>query len=303
MTEYPHLIIILNEHARKGRKILGEIQSFLNDYSGTHQLYLTEYKGHAAEIAQSLSASQNNHMRLIIVGGDGTLNEVISGLEQAGLSLPVGYIPAGSGNDFARSHQLSSKAETAINRILSLKHPKSLDILTILHEEKKYAAVNSFGIGLDGRVNASLDRSKNKSQLGQFAYFAAILSAYRSQSPFSLKAQIENKTVQFPEILLAVCVNHKYFGGGIPIHPEADPEDSEFELVVAEKVNWVELMIILARVLMNQSHLSHKKLHTFKISACTLNTDTSQYGQTDGEWLEMNGNYQIQIKQRLFWIA
>lgn len=297
-----HLIFILNEHSRNGKLFSKNSSKVLSQFAVTYEIHKTNKAGHAKQLAVELSSSLKNGTKLIIVGGDGTLNEVINGLESAESKIAVGYVPTGSGNDFARSHQLASNFKSAINHVIELNHPRSLDILKITDGSETLHAVNSFGIGLDGMVNYSLEHSKNKERFGPFSYFSTILSAYFSQKSFSVSITQNSQTIHFAEALLVVSVNHKFFGGGIPIHPKADPEDELIDVVVAEKVSFIELIMLLLRVLINQSHLSHKKLHTFKTSQCITELDSIQYGQTDGEWMEVQGQYKTETKKRLFWI-
>lgn len=297
-----HLVFILNEHSRNGQLFSKNSSEILSHFNVTYEIHKTNRVGHAKKLAAELSYSLENGEKLIIVGGDGTLNEVISGLESVESNIAVGYVPAGSGNDFARSHQLASDFKSAINHVVQLKDPRSLDILKITDGSETLHAVNSFGIGLDGMVNFSLENSKNKERFGPFSYFATILSAYFSQKSFSVSITQNGQTIHFAEALLVVCVNHKFFGGGIPIHPAADPEDELIDIVVAEKVSFIELIMLLSRVLLNQSHLSYKKLHTFKTAQCITELDSIQYGQMDGEWIKVQGQYKTETKKRLFWI-
>lgn len=302
MTLPIHLVFIINEHSRNGKTFSKKLPDIMKSYSLTYEVIKTSKDDSFKKSSTTLLNSLNDSSRLIVAGGDGTLNEVITVLESMNLNTTLGYVPTGSGNDFARSHQLSFDYRQAIEQIVHQEEATILDTLVISQDDLILNAINSFGIGLDGMVNYSLENSKNKKRLGNFSYFVTIISAYFSQKSFEVTIKQNNQIMHFPEVLLIVCVNHKYFGGGIPIHPQAVPTDELVNFVIAEKVSFFELITLLLRVLINQSHLSHKKLHSFNGPACTITLDSHQYGQTDGEWIKVHGNYKVQTKKRAFWI-
>src|SRR5690606_18086897 len=114
-------------------------------------------------------------------------NEVVKGMVNVGNRLPVGYVPTGSGNDFARSLHLPMTIDGAIRSIIEQSEPRLLDILTGKSDNASIVAVNSIGFGLDGMVIHKLDQTKNKQTIGKFSYLASVLSAYFSQKHFPLK--------------------------------------------------------------------------------------------------------------------
>ena len=87
---------------------------------------------------------------VIVIGGDGSLNHLVSLFEKYHLSNYIGYIPSGSGNDFARSHNMPLNTEKAIAHIFNLKAPKEVSILKTTQGDMAHYAVNSIGIGIDG---------------------------------------------------------------------------------------------------------------------------------------------------------
>ncbi|WP_225744283.1 diacylglycerol kinase family protein [Marinilactibacillus sp. Marseille-P9653] len=293
---------ILNEHSRNGHKALKQIKQYSDELDYTYTVHKTQYPGHAFELARSLAPKLSTHNLLVVVGGDGTLSEVINGLESKNADCPIGYIPTGSGNDFARSHNIPLTIQASIQYMLQTTKPRQLDIIEIQHKHRRSYALNSFGVGIDGMVIHSLAESKLKNLIGNAAYFSSILYAYFKQRPFNISIDAGKHSLEFSNILLAVCVNHRFFGGGIPIHPKADPTDSVFELVIAEKVSFSELLSLLIRVILKKDHLAHKKMHVVKVADYAINIQSHQYGQHDGELKEFYGDYTISSKKRAFWI-
>lgn len=283
-----HLLFIVNEYARNGKKTTNQIRQVMALFENTYEIYVTQHQAHATLLAESFAKKIKDDSLIIAVGGDGTLNEVVKGLINTDSRFPVGYIPTGSGNDFARSLHIPLTIEAAIRNIVETDKPRLLDVLTGTSQNSNIVAVNSIGFGLDGMVIYKIDQTKNKQTIGKFSYLASVLSAFFTQKPFPLKLVADGRTYTYGQALLIVFTNNKFFGGGIPIHPQADPTDELIDIVVAEKVSFKELLTILFSVLTTQKHLNHPKLHSHRVSRCSLSLYTPQYGQRDGELIDKN---------------
>ena len=123
--------IIVNPLAGSGRakKIWQQLQSRLNKLNIVYQVVETRYHGHAVDLAERIAhrfASAAATHVVMVVGGDGTLHETLNGLIKANSSLPLAYIPASSGNDFARGYGLSQDPMTALQQVLDAQHATQL---------------------------------------------------------------------------------------------------------------------------------------------------------------------------------
>lgn len=300
---YSHYLFIINEYSRKGKNVKDRIRALMDTYPVSYDLITTDYTQHASELARSYSKTLSSDTLLVAVGGDGTLNEVVQGVYDAGKNYPVAYLPTGSGNDFARSHDLSKSIEMSLKRLLTNKSAKELDIVVGKTDNEKLIAVNSIGFGIDGMVISKLNENSSKQKMGKFSYLMSVLSAYFSQKEFSLTLTHENEHITYEKALLVVFANHKFFGGGIPIHPLADPSDAYIDIVVAEKISFPELLAILYRILTNESHLSHKKVHSFRFKSCSVSIDPPQFGQHDGELIDRNvSSMTLSTAKQKFWL-
>lgn len=110
---------IVNPQARSGRgkRIWERMEPELKRRKIDFDVYITEKKGHAGEIAGRLSGP-GQQRTIVVLGGDGTVNEVINGLNVSE-NITLGYIPVGSGNDFARGLGIPEKPEKALGAVLS----------------------------------------------------------------------------------------------------------------------------------------------------------------------------------------
>ncbi|MBQ9765507.1 MAG: diacylglycerol kinase family lipid kinase, partial [Lachnospiraceae bacterium] len=162
---------IVNAHARSGEahNIWNNLEQILISKAIEYTVYYTEYPGHAIELANNISslACEENPITLVIFGGDGSVNEVYNGITSNHKYITLGYIPTGSGNDYARGLSLPRNSEEALNLILSSTSTKLVEH-GIVHNDgntRKFAV--SCGIGYDADVtyrvaNSSLKKKFNK---------------------------------------------------------------------------------------------------------------------------------------------
>ena len=113
-------IVNPNSRSGQGREIWNHLRSIMESQGISYQYYLTEYVGHATEFARKISASgtPDEPATLVTVGGDGTIYEVLTGIEDLD-NVIFGFIPTGSGNDFCRSMGLPRNPEEALRIILN----------------------------------------------------------------------------------------------------------------------------------------------------------------------------------------
>lgn len=103
------LYFIVNHTSATGkcRNVLKKVIERLSEKGEQYKLFKTKYEGHASEIAEKLSKLPDEKITIIVIGGDGTINEVLNGISDFE-KVRLGIIPAGSGNDFARGHKIGT---------------------------------------------------------------------------------------------------------------------------------------------------------------------------------------------------
>ena len=170
-----HLIINPNAGTRQGRRFLPEMISVFNKAGYLCSVYVTEKRGDAVDFARAHAGEAD---LVVACGGDGTLNEVITGLQQGGHRTPLGYIPCGSTNDFASGLELPLAPLLACDSIV-FGNPRSLDV-GLFGSDRYFSYTASFG----AFTSVSWSTPQNvKNVLGHVAY---ILEGIRSRmSPLS----------------------------------------------------------------------------------------------------------------------
>ncbi|GKT02884.1 diacylglycerol/lipid kinase family protein [Furfurilactobacillus entadae] len=312
-----HFYIILNRHAGQGHAadVWTTIAAELARQSVDYTLAETEYAGHATLLAEQFAKHHQESTVtevVLVVGGDGTLNQVLNGLQDAHSAhqLPIAYIPAGSGNDFARGAHISQEPLTALNQVLAASAPQSLDIgryEETIKKERRYF-VNNVGIGFDAAIvsaaNHSTDKKTlNRMNMGNLAYLRQIFHVLGQQDSFPVTVHIGTRREIFPNGFLVTTSNHPYFGGGVPILPNATVKDGQLSLIVVEKLSWPRFAFLFSLIPTGR-HLRFKAVHQYKAREIHLTVSALEFGQVDGE--EMGTRFfdiYLMIDQYPFWFT
>jgi YegS/Rv2252/BmrU family lipid kinase len=228
-------IFIINPKAGKGRatELIPFINECFKDKSEEFILRLTEYPGHATEIAKECSSSEE--CRIYSVGGDGTVNEVVNGI--AGTKSSLGVIPAGSGNDFIRSIANSYDIRELTIRTISGKD-KYIDLARV---NDKYF-INISSIGFDADVVFNADKFKKVPGItGSMAYVISIIYTVIKKKISKVKLHIDDRELEL-NLLLAAIANGRFYGGGMLAAPEAKIDDGLFDICLVSKASRFKIL-------------------------------------------------------------
>ena len=182
----------------------------------------------AADVAQRLA---RDYDLVVCRGGDGTLNEVVNGVLKSGVDVPIGYIPAGTTNDFAKSNGIPTSADDAIRLILS-GEPSPQDV-GLFDEQRFFTYTASFGMFTKASY-ATDQRIKNR--YGYAAYLAAGAQEVFHIRSYPLRVSVDGKQIE-GEYIFGSVTNAKAVGGGVMKFPEGSMhfDDGMMELVLVKK--------------------------------------------------------------------
>ena len=239
-------LIIVNPKAGAGKALRAakDLWTRLGDSSHPSTLALTERPGHATELARGARAE--GVATVIAVGGDGTIQEIVTGLclnadgtaaGPTGTLPALGLLPAGTGGDYRRTFGFTESVDRALARILS---PRVIEVdigraeLTSTSGDRTtlaFANVLSFGIG--GLTDRLVEASP-KWIGGTAAFYLGAVRATLVYQPVPIELWIDGVSVGVSAYSnVAVCLG-RYFGGGMQVAPSADPADGIFEVVTIE---------------------------------------------------------------------
>lgn len=247
-------LIIANEYAGtdKGRKVLAEAEAYLNDKQIPFTVWKTTYAGHATALAAK--AVTEGYRNLLVIGGDGTFNEIINGLGILSEEDPVtlALIPAGSGNDFIRNTAMKGSTREILEYIFS-HEPTLVDCCTVNGSR----FLNVCGFGLD--VELALRQKKIKKYIkGSMSYYLSTLITICNLRFQKIKYRIDNADEIKDDIFLFAVGNGRSYGGGFPVTPEAELQDGLMDVCVVSKLPFYKVPSILLK-LMKGKHITCTK--------------------------------------------
>ena len=218
------LLLIMNPFAgmKKANRFLADIISIFNRADYDVLTYMTAAPGDCITAAAQKAAGMD---LIVCVGGDGTFNETVTGLLRAGLDIPVGYIPAGSTNDFAASLKLPTNVLDAA-RLIVEGEPVEYDVGTFAGRYFTYVA--SFGAFT--RASYATPQSI-KNALGHTAYLLNGIQELSQIRKFHLRFELDEDRVIEDDFIFGSISNSTSIGGLLTLDPkQVDMRDGKFEL-------------------------------------------------------------------------
>ena len=219
------MLFVMNPYAgtRKANRYLADILSVFNRAGYQVEVYMTAGQGDGEKTVLCRAKDQD---LVVCCGGDGTFNETVSGVLKSGCDVPVGYIPAGSTNDFAKTLGLNDTLLRAANRAVT-GSPENVDVGKF--GERYFTYVASFG----AFTRASYATPQNiKNALGHTAYLLEGISELSQIKKVHIKMELDGETVEDDFLFGAIC-NSTSVGGILTLDPrQVDMADGKFEVLL-----------------------------------------------------------------------
>ena len=269
-------IIIANTKARWGlnRSRVRRAETFLHKHKFAFSSFTTDYPGHARKIAAQATIQKVD--TIVVIGGDGTLNEVINGVLDAECSqVPrIGIIPSGSSNDFSKSLGLPQQLHKACRTIINGK-TKFVDIG---RAGGHYFCMAS-SVGLFASVCAESYRMKGLS--GALRYIAAALCVIRKMSSgWEMNIKADERIFSGTYGVLLVSNTPRY--GGLFFTPQARADDGLFDCLIIEMPKKLQALSLIPWVL-RKALTTHKKVTLFRAKSLSVSLSPSAPLSNDGE--------------------
>lgn len=225
-----HFIVNAQSRSGKGARIWEAVELYLKAHDLEYRAYTTEYVGHATDLAKMICQLPEEDIRLVVLGGDGTINEVVNGMTNFD-KVRFGVVPTGSGNDFARGLGLTGTPIEHLERIISSKEEFTIDLgqVTWDGDNRRKFAISS-GIGMDAIVCEKVEVSRlkkilNKLGFGKLTYVLITIYTLFSMTTATMTAKIDGKGKKFKKMIFVAAMNFRAEGGGVPMSPKADARD------------------------------------------------------------------------------
>ena len=240
------LLFIVNPaaHSGEGYALWKQAEAVLQERSIPYEVYFSEKRGDVRQLAKRLTnVSEGAERFLIVLGGDGTLNEAIQGMQHFE-QVRLGYIPTGSSNDLARDLKIGHDIRPLMKKLLDggTEHRMDLGCVTWNADGKtqKRHFLVSCGIGYDAAVcqealDSPMKDALNKFGLGKLTYLGIGLKQMLTLQYCRASIRLDGREIiKAGKLLFAAGMIHRYEGGGFCFCPKADDQDGLLDLCVVQ---------------------------------------------------------------------
>ncbi|MBQ7323704.1 MAG: diacylglycerol kinase family lipid kinase [Clostridia bacterium] len=280
--------IIFNPVAGKKKAFenLDVVKRIMDECKVEYNIYKSGGIHDAEYIARDLT--QKGETSLIVLGGDGTLNEVLNGLVDPSVCT-LGLVPSGTGNDFAERMGIPLDPEQAIRRIMA-NDAKPVDYIDVSGTR----SMNVAGLGMDVDV---LERCQRGNMKGKLKYLLSLVQSLFSFKGYRVHIEAEGVSEDRDVLLCAVC-NGSQFGGGIRICPAADPADGKLDVVTVDCIGGKLAIIKAFMELLKGKILEYPLTKHYLVEKVTFTPKQDCPIQLDGE-LYQHHAFEAEVKKGL----
>ena len=259
---------------------------------------VTRFAGHASKIARYYV--QKGYKNIMVLGGDGTMSEVINGIFNATTKstqeLKIALIPRGTGNDWGRFWGLTADYRKSIEVLLKGK-TQPIDIGKVEYdmegEKEAHYFINSIGLGLDAAVVNLTHRLKEFFGSHSFLYSVSLLLAVFSYRSHMVKIYSNEKNIDDGMFTMNIA-NGCYSGGGLKQTPNALPYDGWLDVMMARKPTFVDIIGALV-ALFRGKLLEHPVIVSFQTRELLVQCDKKALMEADGIIVNGSSPFKISI--------
>lgn len=283
-------LVIVNRNAGngKGKKDWDMISALLKNKLLLFTVKFTERKGHAIGITRE--GITEGFRKILTVGGDGTLNEVINGVFSNDTcptnGITIALIPVGTGNDWGRMFGIPLDYEKAIKIISDNKNMlHDVGLVSFFNGKEKINRyfINIAGLGFESEVVRRTNIQKDKGRSGKLIYFYNLLISLLSYKNTPADIVVDGEKIKANVFSLNVG-NGRYCGGGMRQTPDALPDDGLLDVTIINGMGKLEIIRNL-KILYDGTILKHPKINGYRCKNIKVSSDSIIYTEADGESL------------------
>jgi len=217
--------------------------------------------------------------QIVSAGGDGTLNEVVNGIEDAGGNIILALVPLGTGNDFARTLGVPMDIDEAIEQILR-GQTREIDLVRVTSDLVRYSVNVSSG-GLSGLVDEKLTPGMKKTW-GPRADLRSAAAAFPQLRGYTTGVTLDDIEALELDLYNVIVANGRYVAGGIPVAPEADITDGLLDVILLPERGKADLVLLAAQMLVGK-HLTSDAIIFHRAEKIGIRSKPGMWFNVDGE--------------------
>lgn len=273
------ILLIFNPHAayKRALKILPEIENKFSENQIEFDLRLTDYPEHATEIVKE--AKFDPYDGIVAGGGDGTLFEVINGYfkNPSEKRIPLGVLPVGTGNAFARDLKLDQSQWQQAVDVISLNKPRKVDVGKFTTHGQDYYFLNIIGMGFVADVTETAHKIK---LFGNIAYTYGVFWQMIFLKTHQLTMEIDGKTIERENIFVEIS-NTRYTSNFL-MAPDAEIDDGFLDVTLLGKMTRRRMLQCFPKIFTGE-HVQFNEVETFKAKHMRVETNIPKVLTPDGE--------------------
>jgi len=283
-------LTVVNPNAgiRKGERDWPKIVCLLDRFGFNYLPVITDYPGHAIEIVKKKVIQ--GYRKIMVVGGDGTLNEVVNGILSQdivpSLSVTVAMITVGTGNDWARTYNIPKSYKYAIKAIRKgntfVQDAGRVSYDTLDGRMERYF-VNLAGMGFDAQVAKRANLKKAQGKGGPSTYLINLFQSLMQYRAKNISIEIDGQLIKAPIFSMNVGIC-KYSGGGMMQAPHAVADDGLLALTVIKKLGKMKV-IRNVKKLYDGSFVKLPEVSTYTGKSIRVSSEREILLEADGETL------------------
>lgn len=268
-------------HGGQGTKYFSLIKNELDKNNISYEAVETKYAGHGTELVKDLDFSKYD--ALVVSGGDGTLFETINGYfeNKSAIRIPIGVIPIGRGNAFARDLDLHPDKLAEAVKTVALGKTKMVDVGQFKTNNKQFYFINILGFGFVTDVAKTAFKLR---ALGHLSYILGVLYRTIFLKAYKLKIEVDGKVYE-RENVFAEISNTRYTGKDFLMAPSAILDDGLLDITLLNKVTRIKLLQALPKIFTGD-HVKMKEVECFKASHIKIVTEPNKLLTPDGQLME-----------------
>lgn len=281
--------VIINPVAGRGRGLLDYpiISKYFRDNKILFDSVFTEKKYHAIEL--TFEFINKGYRKIIIIGGDGTFNEVVNGvfMQKTVITtdITLAVLAVGTGNDWIKMHNVPKKYSDAVKAIVNgntfLQDVCKISFYESMICHTRYMA-NMAGVGFDAIVNRKYNKLKQKGYKSKFLYIYSMLYSIIKYRSVKMKITIDGNNVIDNKILTGAFGIGKYNGGGMLQTPLAIADDGLLDVTIIKKMNNLNILRY-SKQLFNGDIYNVPRSMFFRGKKVTITSEQPNPIEIDGE--------------------
>jgi YegS/Rv2252/BmrU family lipid kinase len=235
---------------------------------------LSEFPGHLAQVAGESQGSL-----LVVIGGDGTVNEVVNGV--AGTEAEIAVLPGGTGQDFGRTHGIPRSFDDAV-RVALDGATRTIDLGRVeLDDGTRRFFANVASAGMSGAV-ARRANAMSKRFGGRATFFYALTREFLAWQNTDVVVELEGGVRREGPMHDVIVANGRFHGGGMKLAPDARQDDGAFDVVTIGDVTKLDFLTTAPK-LYSGRYLSHPKVELLRSSSAAISAAEQLPLEVDGE--------------------